>query len=446
MPDRHLTLSRLLRVYEGEESPRELAEFALNHLRAICSECDEGYAAYARAKAHRRRPPRAVDFGAALDKAAQESAAQRARLAHDEKRARREVTDLLALPADQWPQKIDKARARYSTPAAASALLAESRRELRDRPAFALELLTAARRVAERIEPGHYGPSLTHEMRVRTAAHQANGLRVLGELRGADALWPPIHAHLAEHPLDDAAIRAELASLEASLRQDQRRLDEAEALLLRAEALYRKLEDRQGVAKVLVKRSTVSSLAGNFDATLEALAEAGAWLDSEVNSGLAWTVLHNRAICLCDLERFEEAERCLLRNQAQGDSGLGVAAEVSHTWLAGRIAAGLGKTQEARELLGRTRNEYLRRRLPFRAATVSLDLAALLLAAGETFEVKRLAQQTARTFERQSVHPQVARALDLFQSAATAEELTTELLAEVRLRFAIPRRLLLPAD
>src|SRR4051794_41805316 len=53
-------------------------------------------------------------------------------------------------------------------------------------------------------------------------------------------------------------------------------------------------------------------------------------------------------------------------------------------WLEGRIAAGLGRTEEALRLLGQARRELGRRNLVADAALALLEEAFLLLSAGES--------------------------------------------------------------
>jgi hypothetical protein len=52
-------------------------------------------------------------------------------------------------------------------------------------------------------------------------------------------------------------VEAELASLEASLRRDQRRYEEAAVLLDRAALLYEEEGEAEGLARVLIKRADI---------------------------------------------------------------------------------------------------------------------------------------------------------------------------------------------
>ncbi|MEM7052602.1 MAG: hypothetical protein AAF604_23260 [Acidobacteriota bacterium] len=441
MRDQHLTVFQLLQVYEGHRSPRELSDFVLRHLRALCPECDASFGQYTRALERRRqRLLQEADYRPAVEQATVHAAQLAARLAEDEARAPQEVAVLLKGPVGTWQRRIEKARTRYRSPAVVERLLEAARGTLRHQPADAFDYLDAARAVAERLNQELYGESLCSDLRVRIEAHRANALRVLGELRGADALWVNLQAHLRHQPVTDDLLLAELASLEASLRQDQRRYPEAQRLLGQAERRYRALEDRGGLVKILTQRGAIARLQNKPGQALEHLAEAGAWVDTAATPGLAWMVLHNRALSLCDLGRFEEAEAHIRDCRPLAARVCRPSDQARQEWLLGRVAAGTRRAEEAEKHFGTARNLFLRSGMLYDAALVGFDLAELFLRTRRPFEVKRLTQQMIGTFESQRVATHLERSLILLRQAATTEAITLELLAELRRHFQAPRR------
>ncbi|MEM7481373.1 MAG: hypothetical protein AAF481_09380 [Acidobacteriota bacterium] len=146
---------------------------------------------------------------------------------------------------------------------------------------------------------------------------------------------------------------------------------------------------------------------------------------------------HNRALCLCECGDFELAAAALA---ASPGAPLGPEQANLRCWLEGRIAIGLKDWQTAERRLGEARNHFTHHGLLYDAAITSLDLAGVHLAQGRTFEVKRLAGQTLRTFEEQSVPPEMAEALKLFLQAAAADQLSLETLASLRHRLEEARR------
>ncbi len=109
------------------------------------------------------------------------------------------------------------------------------------------------------------------------------------------------------------------------------------------------------------------------------------------------------------------------------------------TWLEGRIAAGLGWTREARQLLAKARREFHLRKMSYDVALALLEEAVLLLVAGRPAEVKKLVQELSQVFQSKGVHREALAALRLFYEAAEREEATAELARRV-LRFLFRAR------
>ena len=108
-------------------------------------------------------------------------------------------------------------------------------------------------------------------------------------------------------------------------------------------------------------------------------------------------------------------------------------------WLEGRIAAGLGKTWEARKLLAQARKEFEERGMSFDVALILLEEAIPLLEEGQRTEVRSLAGELAKVFEAKGVHREALAALRLFHEAAEREEATAELARRV-LRYLFRAR------
>ncbi|HEY4562313.1 MAG TPA: hypothetical protein VIJ36_04995, partial [Thermoanaerobaculia bacterium] len=139
----------------------------------------------------------------------------------------------------------------------------------------------------------------------------------------------------------------------------------------------------------------------------------------------------NLALNLCHLSRYSEARELGRRVQT-------VAAEMGDEililrglWLAGRIAAGMGRLGEARELLRQARRGFAARRMGYDVALALLEEAALLLSQGRTAEVRSLTPSLAEVFESKGVHREALAALRLFQEAAEREEATVDLARRV---------------
>ena len=100
-------------------------------------------------------------------------------------------------------------------------------------------------------------------------------------------------------------------------------------------------------------------------------------------------------------------------------------------WLQGRIAAGLGRHDEAIALLGRVRAKFAEDEIAYDAALVTLELAEIHAAVGRGAEVRSLARESAPIFAQQGVHAEARRALELFRRAALQDRATAQLLRAV---------------
>jgi len=261
------------------------------------------------------------------------------------------------------------------------------------------------------------------------AAFAANVLRVLGELRAADAAFAEAR-RLWQSGSDPAGLldAGRMLDLEASLRRAQRRFVEALALLDEAAAVGR------APARALIKKAFTLEVMGEYERAVEALEQAEPLVSREADTHL-WNLRRlNLATCLCNLGRFAEALQLVAEARAlTAELGDEIDA-VRITWLEGRIAAGLGRRDEALRRLGQARRQLEERRMFYDVALAVLEEATLLLEDGRTGEVEALAEELPRVFAAKGVHREALVALRLFQEAVRREEATAELARRV-LRF-----------
>ncbi|HVT18886.1 MAG TPA: helix-turn-helix transcriptional regulator [Thermoanaerobaculia bacterium] len=253
----------------------------------------------------------------------------------------------------------------------------------------------------------------------------ANALRVSGQLRRAErafarawVLWDAGTAGV-----DEILDEARLLDLEASLRREQRRPRQALELLDRARARAA----GEAAARILLKKAFTLEQMGAYELALHALAEAGALIPVGGEPRLWCVVRFNQAVNLCHLERYADAEpRLAEARRLAGGQGSGLDL-LRALWLEGRVAAGLGRQEEAITILARVKEEFAARGIPYDSALAALDLAALYLESGETAEVKRLARQIGPIFEAEGVEREALVSLRVFCEAAQRETATAEL-------------------
>ena len=197
------------------------------------------------------------------------------------------------------------------------------------------------------------------------------------------------------------------------------------ALTLHEEALALAPTEAQG--RILLNKAFTLEQMGEPELALAMLEVAEPWIDGQREPRCLFGLRFNRAVCLCHLERFQEAEALLAQI---GEMVLELGHELNRfrlLWLRGRIDAGLGREREAEEAFQEVRQGFRERNIAFDFAKATLELAVLYRGQGRIAEVKSLAKQTIWIFEAQRVHQEAEKALRLFCEAAETERLTVEL-------------------
>lgn len=262
------------------------------------------------------------------------------------------------------------------------------------------------------------------QKRVRgyAAAAGPNVRRVEGKLEEAEAglavaneLW------LAGSDPDGILDPGRLLDIEASLRRAQRQFDVALDRLTGA----RQVSHHPG--RVLVKRGFTLQVMGEYEQAIETLLEAEPLVEIERQDDpqLWYKQRANLAVCWLRVGRFQQAAEMeeVVRPEALR---LGDEHEVIRlTWLRGCIAAGLGQTRKARQLLESALEGFRARKLWYDMALAFLELAALLLREGKRAEVRALTPILADVFKSKKVYVEALKALRCFMDAAesgTADE------------------------
>ncbi len=132
---------------------------------------------------------------------------------------------------------------------------------------------------------------------------------------------------------------------------------------------------------------------------------------------------------LVHLEQYEKGERLLAEVREMAVAQRRNLHLIRLTWLESKVAAGRGRTEEAKAGLEQVIQEFAG--LPYEAALASLDLAVLQLKEGRTAEVKELAGAMGGIFEVKGIAREALAALRLFCEAAIQEGATVELAKQV---------------
>jgi tetratricopeptide (TPR) repeat protein len=371
-----------------------------------------------------------------------DGALAKARVRQEGEAAEDLLKELLAFPPEERSFLVAEAP-EYQTAAFCVHLCAESVKAAAHRPADALGLAELAIQVA-RLVPGEEGGRVRLEGNCH--GHRGNALRVGNDLDGAEAafvraweLWRA-GTDAGPVPLDESR----LLDLEASLRRDQRRFEEALALL---ELARERAGSEEQVTRVLLKKASTLEQMGEYGRAVAVLSEIEPEVVRWKEPRQLFALRFNQVVNYCHLHRYEEAALLLpevrgLAIDLRNDLDL-----LRTLWLTGRTHAGKGRWAEAAAALEQVRTDFTARDFAYDAALVTLELAAIRLEQGDTGEVKKLTREAQPVFRSKKIHREAREALQLFRAAVEREAVTLELARELirylyrarydpRLRFA----------
>lgn len=454
----HVGLEHYLAVRRGKEGAGELLRRMHRHVLEGCPECrrqwealvgeekadlgellagERGEVPFDPAPPPPRagRPARLARYATAFSSAAEKVNEAATALQWERTMAQRNLAKLLSYAPSQRRAALRRSRQRFRSPALAMHLVQEARTRVRRSPAEALELLNLVRPVLE-IIPGALGQEWAVGLELVASALRANALRVSGDLNAADRAFRDTRRMLARAELaDPAPIEAEVASLEASLRRDQRRYDEAAVLLDRAVLLYEAEGETEGLARALIQRADIRQLFEQHEAALVDLEQARGLVHHERQPFLHLLAVVSSVPTLLDIGRARDAERVLAMaaaNPATGEPWWRL--RILH--LRGRIALALLDLERAAHLLTGVREGSIELGLPYDTAAATLELAVVALYQGDTRRVRELAREIAPLFEGCGVVREALAALALFEKAKRADAPALALAAALRRHLA----------
>jgi tetratricopeptide (TPR) repeat protein len=140
---------------------------------------------------------------------------------------------------------------------------------------------------------------------------------------------------------------------------------------------------------------------------------------------------YNMGVNLCHLDRFDEAASC-------ANSAFKIAMASNNRirilrcrWLRARVFAGRGDCQDALSIYRSLVIEFAEHKMTYDLALVTLELAALLLALGNTHECRFITLGLPSYFEAKRIYPEALAALRLFYDSVLQETATESLARQV---------------
>jgi len=349
------------------------------------------------------------------------------RMERERNQATRDLRELLRLSRDEREGRVRRARGRFRSPFLIRSLIEESRQHLPSGAAEALHLAGLARTIVQ-LSP--YIPGAFDLLALATA-EKGNACRVLDDVVQAEESFGHVRLLVTEHGVTEPAILARVAELEASLRKDQRRFPEAEALLAQAMVHYQISGDNQGLARVLLKLADTYFLAGHFDRAVEQARSTLETIHPEADRRLYLCARHNLAFYLTETGAYKEAAAVVAEDQDRYHEFPDAWTRLRLLWIFARIAAGTGSPADAERGFLAARDGFVAEGNGYDAAMVTLELVLLYLRQGRTADVRQAAEEMVPIFHAQDVHREALAALVLFQDAARREELTVRKVREI---------------
>jgi tetratricopeptide (TPR) repeat protein len=292
------------------------------------------------------------------------------------------------------------------------------------------ELGRLALRIADVLDPDHYGADQREDLRARAWAHVGNARRIRSDLQGAEEAFHQALTHL-RRGTGDLFEQATLADLQASLKRSQRRFDEALKLLRKAISIFLRLGDLHRAGRSLVNLSMALIYSGRVEESVPVLYRALESMDPAQEPRLLLSARHNLILVLTDTSRFLEAQRAYREALPLYRAFPDAWTQNRRRWVKGKIARGLGQLAEAETLFLAAREGFLAEGIPYDTALVSLEIALLYAEQGRTAELKRLAAGMVPVFASRQIHREALAALAFFRRAVEAERAGVEMVERV---------------
>ncbi len=466
---RHLDAETLLMIVEGKLPPRVLLQHMWDHLRELCPQCREAMEGLseelgmangsgeglpetsrqgsAPGSLDDHLGPPDTDIPCSLETSGQEDstyskafeaaalvARQKASDIETERRnARRDLDELLAMEPSEWTDRVRNAYTRFRSRALAEEMLACSADLIRENPKKGRQMAELVEDVVARI-PGSSGQTWVDELKIRAKARQANALRVGGFRPKADAVFREIHTYLRRESLELEDLPPEVASLEASLRLDQDRFEEALELHSIAVRLAQIEGDSPSLASYLISRAESLRRCERLEEAQKDLNSAVKLLSPDENPHLFACAIGSQILILFEAGRYQKAAEIFARHRSYLETHDESWVRIKAVSLRGAVNWGLGRMEEAEACLIEARDRMIASDQIFGASNISLDLADLYLETAQISKLKDLAGDLLTLYQTaQHQYPQGATvALTLFHQASLAERVTKEAIHGLR--------------
>ena len=365
----------------------EVRDRAVAHVLA-CPACGESWTG--------REEPSDPGYDRALDRVLASFRPRFGAVVRELAAARELLEDLLRHSPDRRELLVRNSR-RFHNFQLCGLLLERSQQAVHYDPRQGERLARLALILVDELDEKAHGEPLLEDARARCWRGIGNSLRVAGELREADAAFQMARAHLRQGT-GDWVEKAEWLTHKACLRRAQRRFADAASLFRRAMTLFLWTRETTRAAEATVSLALLEQYRGDPEQAIRLLEAAIRLLDPQRDQRLLALIHFNLAASLVEAGRLREA-RVFLSCHPEAFDFPEPLSRLRVRWLEARIAAGLGRLEEAVHRLDAVRRVFLEQGSAFHAALVSLELAETLARQKRLDAARRLAVQARPIFQ-----------------------------------------------
>lgn len=407
MGRQHSISPEVLDRFAANTATKEERALVVRHLMANCLECHH----YLRPKIHPVVPFHDGVYGNAIErslKRASDAASEAA-----------EADELLAALEAHPPHRqetLARNHPRFRSLPLSNLLLERSEAARRHDLKEAVRLAHLSLLVTSQLETGVE----VQEHRVRAWAKLGNVLRLQGEVFAAERAFEEAQRQLTQGR-ENENLRAQLFSLWASLRFDQRRFEESIRASQEYGRICRRLGDAQEVARAFIQEAIAVLESGRPGRSTHLLVEAARLVDGQREPALVLIIGHNIARAYTDAARPKEALRIYVELRDLYPQMQDSSFQLKGLWLEGEILAALGHLESAASIFRKVHSEFLERGMNYEAALAALDLAGAQAKIGLFSDLTETVQQILPVFRALGIEREVAASVILLTKAAEAK-------------------------
>ncbi len=296
-------------------------------------------------------------------------------------------------------------------------------------PAEAVDILRLAIVVAEQLDSTTLGEARINDFRSAAWAALGNARRIADDFEGARRAFNEAW-RLLESGTGDPLEEVRLISLEASYMKDIGEFELAESSLEAALQICRRIADPHQQGRVLVQ---MGEIIGHIDPDrgIRHIQNALALIEAAKEPRLEICAQHALAWFLNDGGQPEEALVVLERSRPLYRRFRDDLTQLRLHWLEARISYRLGEYVEAESIFGQLWDEFRARNLNQEVVLVTIDLAQVLAAKGETARAAQLAAECHSIMKNWGLHKDARAAWLVFEDALSQGQTVGKVFAQI---------------